>query len=60
MALCESVSWGSSVPIMNCAKHDAELTHPNTICLQANAFFAMAIAHAIRTAVEPAYRFSHK
>jgi ADP-ribosylglycohydrolase len=45
---------------MNCAKHDAALTHPNTICLQANAFFAMAIAHTIRTAVEPAYRFSHK
>ncbi len=30
------------------ARQDAALTHPNPICLQANALFAMAIAHAIR------------
>ncbi len=31
------------------AMQDAALTHPNLICLQANALFAMGIAHAIRS-----------
>lgn len=31
---------------------DATLTHPNRVCLQANALFTMAIAYAIRTGVE--------
>jgi ADP-ribosyl-[dinitrogen reductase] hydrolase len=31
------------------ARADAALTHPHPVCLQANALFAMAIAHAIRT-----------
>jgi ADP-ribosylglycohydrolase len=34
------------------AQKDAVLTHPHPICLQANALFAMAIAHAIRTGTE--------
>ncbi len=29
------------------AREDARLTHPNRICLDANALFAMALAHAI-------------
>ena len=35
------------------ARHDAALTHPHPICQQANALFAMAIAHAIRTGIAP-------
>ena len=31
------------------AKQDAALTHPHVICQQANALFAMAIAHAIHS-----------
>ena len=31
------------------ARQDAALTHPHPVCQQANALFAMAIAHAIRT-----------
>lgn len=31
------------------ARQDAVLTHPNPVCLQANALFAMAIAHCIST-----------
>lgn len=32
-------------------KQDAALTHPHPVCLQANALFATAIAHAIRTGI---------
>ncbi len=32
------------------ARQDAALTHPNPVCRQANALFAMAIAHAVRSA----------
>ena len=35
------------------AIQDAALTHPNPVCQQANALFAMAIAHAIRTGKGP-------
>lgn len=35
------------------AQADAALTHPNSICLQVNALFAMAIAHAIRSGIGP-------
>src|SRR5208283_5579019 len=35
------------------ARHDAGLTHSNPVCLQANALFAMAIAHSISTACGP-------
>jgi len=31
------------------ARRDASLTHPNPVCQQANALYAMAIAHSIRT-----------
>ena len=35
------------------ASLDASLTHPHPICLQSNALFAMAIAHAIKTGTDP-------
>lgn len=35
------------------AEKDAELTHPNAICRQVNAIFAMAIATAIRETLMP-------
>lgn len=35
------------------AQQDAALTHPHPICRQANALYAMAIAHANRTGIEP-------
>jgi ADP-ribosyl-[dinitrogen reductase] hydrolase len=35
------------------ARQDAGLTHPNPVCRQANALFAMAIAHSISTVCEP-------
>jgi ADP-ribosylglycohydrolase len=31
------------------ARQDTALTHPNPVCLQANALLVMAIAHAIST-----------
>ncbi len=31
------------------ARQDAELTHPNPVCIQANALFAMAVSFAIKT-----------
>jgi len=31
------------------AREDAAITHPNPVCLQANALYVMAIAHAIKT-----------
>lgn len=31
------------------AKQDAALTHPNIVCLEANALFTMAITHAIKS-----------
>ena len=33
------------------ARQDAALTHPRQVCQQANALFAMAIAHAISTGI---------
>lgn len=36
------------------ARQDAGLTHPHSLCLQANALFAMAIAHAVQTNITPA------
>ncbi|MBI1320196.1 MAG: ADP-ribosylglycohydrolase family protein [Candidatus Hydrogenedens sp.] len=35
------------------ARQDAALTHPNPVCLQANALFAAAIARAIHTGCTP-------
>lgn len=34
------------------AEQDAALTHPNPICLRANALFAMAVAHAIKSEID--------
>ena len=48
--------FGSNYPLETVgewARQDAALTHPNPICLQANALFVMAIAHAIKTGAEP-------
>lgn len=41
------------------ARQDAALTHPHAICQQANALFAMAIAHAIRTGCAPQELYQH-
>lgn len=35
------------------AREDARLTHPNRVCLDANALFAMALAHAIDSGPTP-------
>ena len=35
------------------AQRDAALTHPNPVCKQINALFAMAVAHAIKTGESP-------
>lgn len=35
------------------ARADATLTHPHEVCVDANAVYAVAIAHAIRTGVGP-------
>ncbi|MFP4171977.1 MAG: ADP-ribosylglycohydrolase family protein [Candidatus Hydrogenedentota bacterium] len=35
------------------ARQDALITHVNPICLQVNALYAMAIAHAVRAGAEP-------
>ena len=35
------------------ARQDAAITHINEVCQQANALFAMAIAHAVRTGCNP-------
>lgn len=34
------------------AMQDAELTHPNQLCLEVNAIFTMAISHAIKSGCE--------
>ena len=34
------------------ARQDAEITHPNPMCLDANALYVMAIAHAIDTGAD--------
>lgn len=40
------------------AKEDAAITHPNEICVQANALFAMAISLAISTEIAPGDLYS--
>jgi len=48
--------FGAKVPLTQVAewaRQDAALTHPNPVCQQANALFAMAISQAIQTALEP-------
>jgi ADP-ribosyl-[dinitrogen reductase] hydrolase len=46
-------SWHSLKQVAEWARADARLTHPNEVCQQANALFAMAIAHAIKTNAGP-------
>lgn len=44
--------FGANYPpeqVARWAMEDAELTHPNRVCKQANALFAMALSHAVRT-----------
>ena len=41
------------------ARQDAALTHPNEVCVQANALFVMAISHAIRTGASPESLYAH-
>ncbi len=43
---------GSLETVGHWARQDAALTHPNPVCLQANALFTMAIAHAIASRCE--------
>ncbi len=40
------------------ARQDASITHPNSVCVDANAIFAMAIAHAVSTGCGPHELFS--
>jgi ADP-ribosylglycohydrolase len=40
------------------ARQDAALTHPNPVCLQANALFAAAIARAVQTGCTPETLYS--
>ncbi|MDD3470634.1 MAG: ADP-ribosylglycohydrolase family protein [Thermoguttaceae bacterium] len=47
--------FGANYPlekVRNWAMQDAALTHPNPVCLQANALFTMAISHAITSGCE--------
>jgi ADP-ribosylglycohydrolase len=55
MRISPSGIFGANHPleaVADWAKQDAALTHPNPVCLQANALFAMAIAHAIASGCE--------
>ena len=48
--------FGASYDLMQVAywaRQDSVITHIHPVCQQANALFAMAIAHAVRTGVEP-------
>lgn len=40
------------VDVAEWARLDAALTHPNPVCLQANALFTMAIAYAVKSGVD--------
>ena len=39
--------------LMEAARQDARLTHPNQVCQDANAIFAAAVAHAIQSGSDP-------
>ncbi len=54
--------FGSNYPLETVgewARQDAALTHPNPICLQANALLAMAISHAIKSGAESKSLYQH-
>ena len=48
--------FGAHYPLVTVdawARQDAALTHPNPVCLQTNALFTMAIAHAVNVGCDP-------
>lgn len=48
--------FGADLPpvlVAKWARQDAEITHPNRVCQDANALFVLAIRHAIRKGCEP-------
>ena len=55
MRICPLGIFGANYPLKTVgdwAMQDAALTHPNSVCLQANALFTMSIAHAIASGCE--------
>ncbi|MFO7728160.1 MAG: ADP-ribosylglycohydrolase family protein, partial [Desulfonatronovibrio sp.] len=61
MRICPLGIFGakhSSDKVSKWAMEDARLTHPNPVCLQANALFSMAIAHAVRIQTDPGDLYS--
>ena len=42
-------AYGEPSEVAEWARQDAALTHPHPVCIEANALFTRAIAHAIRT-----------
>jgi ADP-ribosyl-[dinitrogen reductase] hydrolase len=54
--------WGASVPADQLAEHaraDSQITHPNPVCQEACAAYAVAIAHAIATGSSPTHLYEH-
>jgi ADP-ribosylglycohydrolase len=54
--------FGAAVPapdLMELARIDASLTHPNPVCREASALFASAIAFAIRTGSDAPMTYEH-
>ncbi|MCY3673472.1 MAG: ADP-ribosylglycohydrolase family protein [Paracoccaceae bacterium] len=55
MRICPLGIFGINFPletVSSWAMQDAELTHPNQLCLEINAIFTMAISHAIKSGCE--------
>ena len=55
MRICPLGILGVNFPlekVSSWAMQDAELTHPNQLCLEINAIFTMAISHAIKSGCE--------
>ena len=56
MRICPLGIFGSRHSLENVAewaRQDAAITHPHRVCQEANALFAMAIAHAVRNGPAP-------
>ncbi len=56
MRVCPLGIFGWRMPaseLAELARRDASITHPNPVCLDANALFVVAIAHAIATGCSP-------
>ena len=47
-------AYGEPSEVAEWARQDAALTHPHPVCIEANALFTRAIAHAIRTGCDGA------